>query len=176
MSLFEDSDATSETSSVSTLESTEELNLVDIKNWLEYHYGTYRRPRKAIKVENQEQKQNRNLIEIEFDISSGPDYEPPSHLVSLLNLEYGKLSFEKLEEINYKVIEAEDILEEEEHKPYSIHRCAEQDKLLVALGIRYALTGELPVNWIPSLLVDIILEAAAYSAFSRARPISFGTC
>ena len=38
----------------------------------------------------------------------------------------------------------------------------------MALGIRYALTGELPVNWIPSLLVDIILEAAAYSAFSSA--------
>ena len=163
MSLFENSDATSATDSLSSLESIEELNLVDIKNWLEFHYGSYRRPTKLRRRDKKPESQRK--IEIEFDISSAPDYiEDNEHSTSIE--ETWNFSYRKLEEINYGVIGKEDIVPDEEKSRASIHRCCEEDKLLVALGIRYALTDELPIGWSPSLLIDILLEAATYTAIT----------
>lgn len=50
--------------------------------------------------------------------------------------------------------------------PFTVHRCRTQDKLLVLLGVKYALTQELPVEYTPFLLINIILEAAVYHAFT----------
>ena len=169
MPLFEESDATSETASLSsTLESESSYNLIDVKNWLEYHHGSYRRPRKAIKVEKEE-NENKNKLEIEFNVTSVRDYDSDLDLLSSIE-EDAKFTYCKLEDINYSILEEEDILEEEAHTRYRIHNCAEEDKLIVALGIRYVLTDELPVKWIPSLLIDIILEGAAYCAINPSTP------
>ena len=162
MSLFEDSDSTSETASLSSTESETNLNLIDIKNWLEFHYGTYRRPKKAFKTE-EGISENKNKFDIEFDITSALDYESDLDLSTRVN-ESQKVTYGKLEAISYAILDTSHILEEEEHLRYGIHNCIEEDKLIVSLGIRYVLTDKLPVCWIPSLLVDIILEAAAYCA------------
>ena len=162
MSLFEDSDTASETVSSSSSEPGTSLNLIDIKNWLEFHYGTYRRPRKVIKTE-EGTSENKFKLDIEFDITSSPDYESDLDLSTGID-ESQRVSYDKLEEISYAVLDASNILEEEENTRHGIHNCIEEDKLIVSLGIRYVLTDELPVCWIPSLLVDIILEAAAYCA------------
>ena len=37
----------------------------------------------------------------------------------------------------------------------------------MSLGIKYALTNYLPVGWTPSLLIEVILEACVYYAFSN---------
>ena len=50
--------------------------------------------------------------------------------------------------------------------PFDVHRCRTQDKLLVLLGVKYALTKELPVGYTPFLLINVILEAAVYHAFT----------
>lgn len=163
MPLFEESDATSETASLSSsLESDTHYNLIDVKNWLEYNYRSYRRTRKAIKVEKEE-SEDKNKVEIELDITSEPDYSSGFDVSTSID-EDEKFSYRKLEDISYSILEKTDILEEENHTRYDIHNCVDEDKLIVALGIRYVLTDELPVNWIPSLLIDIILEGAAYCA------------
>ena len=113
--------------------------------------------------------ENKNELEIEFDVTSARDYDSDLDLSSSIE-EDTKFTYRKLEDIDYSILEEENILKEEAHTRYGIHNCAEEDKLIVALGIRYVLTDELPVNWIPSLLIDIILEGAAYCAINPSTP------
>ena len=47
-----------------------------------------------------------------------------------------------------------------------VHGYENESRLIIALGIKYALTGELPKYYTPFLLVNIVLEAAVYCHFS----------
>ena len=49
---------------------------------------------------------------------------------------------------------------------HKVHGYENESRLIIALGIKYSLTGELPKNYTPFLLVNIILEAAVYCNFS----------
>ena len=49
---------------------------------------------------------------------------------------------------------------------FKLHTCNQEDALLVCLGIRYALTFELPTGYTPFLLINIILEGCIYFAFT----------
>ena len=163
MSLFENSNATSETDSLSSLEKVKELNLVDIKNWLEFHCGSYRRSTKAFIRDKKPESQRK--IKIKFDISSAQDYNKDQELSTSIEVS-SNFSYWRQEEINYGVIGKEGIIPEDKRSRFLIHRCIEEDKLLVALGICYVLTNKLPIGWTRSLLIDIVLEAATYSALT----------
>lgn len=49
---------------------------------------------------------------------------------------------------------------------YKVHHCNQEKQLIVSLGIQYALTYKLPIGYTPFVLINIILEACVYCAFS----------
>ena len=69
-------------------------------------------------------------------------------------------------------MQLKNIVEDADSNQWECHRCYQEDDLFIGWGFKYTLTTDLPVGWTPSLLIEVILEACVYSAFSNRGDIS----
>ena len=163
------SNSTSTTSDVTepSTDPFDSIDLLDVKEYLETHYG-----------EEEEQRRKRRLKRkltefIEAQDVPYDDVTTEEYPVKNADKRDGwDLCIEKLEEIELESLQLSNIVEDKEDNQWACHRCYQEDDLFVLLGIKYALTNNLPVGWTPSLLIEVILEACVYSAFSNRGNIS----
>ena len=163
------SDSTTTTTDI-TEQSTDSFNsidLLDVKEYLEAHYGEEEEKRRKRRLK-------RKLTEfIEAQDVPYDDVTTEEYPVKNTDKRDGwDLSIEKLEEIELESLQLNNIIEDKENNQWACHRCYQEDDLFVALGIKYALTNNLPVGWTPSLLIEVILEACVYTAFSNRGSLS----
>ena len=163
------SNSTSTTSDVTepSTDPFDSIDLLDVKEYLETHYG-----------EEEEQRRKRRLKRkltefIEAQDVPYNDVTTEEYPVKNADKRDGwDLCIERLEEIELESLQLSNIVEDKEDNQWACHRCYQEDDLFVSLGIKYALTNNLPVGWTPSLLIEVILEACVYSAFSNRGNIS----
>ena len=162
--LTESSTTTSTTGDI-TEPSTDPFNsidLVDVKEYLEAHYGEEEEKRRKRRLK----RKLTEFIEaqdVPYDDVTTEDYPVKNEE----KRDGWDLSIEKLEEIELESLQLTNIIEDKEDNQWACHRCYQEDDLFIALGIKYALTNHLPVGWTPSLLIEVILEACVYTAFSN---------
>ena len=162
--LTESSTTTSTTGDI-TEPSTDPFNsidLVDVKEYLEAHYGEEEEKRRKRRLK----RKLTEFIEaqdVPYDDVTTEDYPVKNEE----KRDGWDLSIEKLEEIELESLQLTNIIEDKEDNQWACHRCYQEDDLFVSLGIKYALTNQLPVGWTPSLLIEVILEACVYTAFSN---------
>ena len=163
------SNSTSTTSDVTepSTDPFDSIDLLDVKEYLETHYG-----------EEEEQRRKRRLKRkltefIEAQDVPYNDVTTEEYPVKNADKRDGwDLCIERLEEIELESLQLSNIVEDKEDNQWACHRCYQEYDLFVSLGIKYALTNNLPVGWTPSLLIEVILEACVYSAFSNRGNIS----
>ena len=138
------------------------IDLQDYKEYLEARYG-------EAEEKTRKRRLKRKLIEfIENEEVPYNDKSTEEYPVKNTDKRNGwDLSIDNLEEIELDTLQLKNIIKDKEDNQWDCHRCYQEDNLFVALGIKYALTNNLPVGWTPTLLIEVILEACVYHAFSN---------
>ena len=137
-------------------------DLLDYKEYLEANYGEVEEKTRRTRLKRK-YTEFVEAQEVPYDNKSTEEY--PGKNVDKRN--GWDLTIKKLEEIEVETLQLKNIVEDKENNQWDCHCCYQEDKLFVALRIKYARTDLLPVGWTPSLLVEVILEACIYCAFLK---------
>ena len=128
------------------------------------------------KNNNQESRRTR-LAETVFELrreltddSSEGDYSDDDYQ----HYDGWDLSWDTIEEVELQDLRKEDKpaidpdhwYKQSDNQSYKVHHCNQEKQLIICLGIQYALTYKLPAGYTPFVLINIIIEACVYSAFS----------